>query len=114
MPDTIKVEFIPAKHWYHRAKWKLLEDYTSNNGKVNAPAGFITDGASIPFFARRWFSPTGRYFGAAIVHDYVLVSEGNWKKANEEFDKEMRALAIDSWRRYIILGAVTAWGWIKR
>lgn len=108
MADNIIVEFIPGEHWFSRAKWKLMEEYVSNNNEVTAPEGFITDGASIPWFARRWFSPVGRYFGAAIVHDYALTTGRGWNWANDQFDCEMRALHIPSWRRYIIMWAVRA------
>ena len=112
--DDIKVQFIPPTHWWKRAKWKLLEDYTSNNGNVNAPTDFITDGASIPLFLRWAFSPTGKYFGAAIVHDYLLVTGAGWDKANEEFNCEMKALDVSSIRKSLILGGVNLWANIKK
>lgn len=109
--DTIRVEFIPAKKgsWRKSALWKLLEDYTSDNGNINVPAGFITDGASVPYMFRRVFSPTGRYFGAAIVHDYILVTECDWDKANSEFNTEMKALDVENWRRAMIMFFVRAY-----
>jgi len=113
MRDTVVVKFIPPEKWYKRAKWELMEDYTSVNQEVNVPAGFITDGASIPMFFRWIFSPTGKYFGAAIVHDYILVKEWNWQKANDQFDQEMKALGVKKWRRLLILSAVKIWGWIQ-
>ena len=106
MTDTIKVEFIPPEKWWQRAKWKLLEDYTSANGEITAPKDFISDGASIPWFARRIFAPTGRYFGAAIVHDYILVMEWDWPKANQQFWEELNALGITSWRKSTLLAGV--------
>ena len=110
----IKVRFIAPKRWWHRAEWELLEDYKSNNGHVTAKAGFVTDGASVPWIFRWRFSPTGKYFGAAIVHDYVLVTEGNWKKANEEFDDELKALRVSRTTRAILVGAVNIWERIRR
>ncbi len=112
--DEIKVRFIAPERWWKRAKWQLLEDYVSVNGNVTAPVDFITDGASIPWIVRPWFSPTGKYFGAAIVHDYLLVSGAGWDKANDEFNNEMKALSISSIRRNIILGFVNLWGNIKQ
>jgi len=109
--DTVVVKFIPAVKWYKRAKWELMEVYTSNNEEVNVPIGFITDGASIPFYARMWFSPTGRYFGAAIVHDYIIVTEHDWAKANYQFKKEIDVLDIKKWRKMLLIASVTSWGW---
>ena len=114
MKDTVVVKFIPAKKWYRRAKWELVEVYTSDNKEVNVPKGFITDGASIPFIARMWFSPTGRYFGAAIVHDYIIVTEQDWKKANKQFKQELNALGIGKVRKVLLLAAVKTWGWFLR
>ena len=114
MRDTVVVKFIPAKHWWERAKWELVEEYTSGNGEVTVPIGFITDGASIPFIARMWFSPTGRYFGAAIVHDYILVTEHDWKKANNQFKQELNALGVSKWRKTLLLAAVRTWAWFLK
>lgn len=114
MTDTIKVEFIPALHWWGMAKWKLLEEYVSANDEISVPAGFISDGASIPWFARRLFSPTGRYFGAAIVHDFILVTEWDWPRANYQFWEELTALDIDDWRKHAIHTSVKLYyGWLK-
>lgn len=112
--DDIKVQFIAPERWWKRAKWQLLEDYVSANGNVVASAGFITDGASIPWLLRPFFSPTGKYFGAAIVHDYLLEIGAGWDRANKEFNDEMKALSVASIRRNLILGSVNLWGNTKQ
>ena len=109
MKDTVIVKFIPAAKWYKRAKWELMEEYISTNQVVNVPKGFITDGASIPSFMRWLFSPTGRYFGAAIIHDYIIVTHSDWDYANRQFAAEMKALKIKPWRRSLMVGAVKLW-----
>lgn len=114
MRDTIDVRFIPPTTWYKRAKWELLSEYTSYNGNVNVPTGFVTDGASIPWVFRWRFSPTGKYFGAAIVHDYILVQEEGWSKANDEFEKELKALNVNILTRKVLIVAVNVWPTIKR
>jgi len=112
--NNIVVEFIPADHWWQPAKWKLKESYTSHNGEVRVPAGFITDGASIPWIFRRMFSPTGRYFGAAIIHDYILAKDWDWKNANHQFEVEMTALGIPGWRKSSILASVKLYrAWLR-
>jgi hypothetical protein len=112
--DIIRVEFIPPEKWWHRAKWKLLEEYTSANYEIIVPIGFITDGASIPFFARKYFSPTGRYFGAAIVHDYIILSEDDWDEANYQFDEEIKTLGVGKIRHWFLMTSVNIWGWFKK
>lgn len=110
----IRVEFIPPEKWWKRATWKLLESYNSGNGNVVAKVGFVSDGASIPPGLTWLFSPTGRYFGAAIVHDYVLVQSCDWQKANYEFEQEIIHLNCPDWERVILVSAVKFWAWIKR
>jgi len=110
MNNEIVVKFIPAVSWNKRAKWQLKKAYTSHNKKVKVPKDFITDGASIPFYARMFFSPTGIYFGAAIVHDYVLVTKLNWAEANIQFEAELDALKIAKWRKLFLLVSVKTWG----
>jgi len=107
--NDIVVMFIPATKWYKKSKWKLMNHYTSVNKEVTVPVGYVTDGASIPSFLSMFFSPTGKYFGAAIVHDYVISEEKNWGRANDQFNKELKALGIAKWRRNILLWGVKFW-----
>jgi len=67
-------------HGYHplRSSLFVLTDsftYTDKHENVHAvPAGFHTDGASIPrFFWRIIGHPFGPYLAAAIVHDWYCV-----------------------------------------
>lgn len=39
---------------------------------MTVPAGFETDGASVPFWARPWLDPWSRIGLAAVLHDYLL------------------------------------------
>ncbi len=58
--------------------WRLDEPLTYEVGAlgsglmIEVPAGFVTDGASIPPPLRGLLPPWGRYSRAAIVHDYLL------------------------------------------
>jgi hypothetical protein len=114
MLSNIQVEHIKPEKWRDPVLWKLLVEYKSANGNVTVPEGFITDGASVPRILTPIFPRTGRYFGAAIVHDYIIVEEDNWKKANKEFDEELRALDIEWWRRFLILNSVKIYGKLKK
>lgn len=112
--DGIHVKFIPPAKWWNRAKWELLKEYTSHNGEVVVPVGFVSDGATI-IWALRWlFSPTGEYFSAAIIHDYLIDELNDWDAANEQFEIEMSYLGVDSWRRNLMVGAVKLWSWLKK
>lgn len=107
--DGIHVEFIPSNHWWKRARWRLLKDYRSHNNKVIVPTGFITDGASVPFFLQWRFSPTGKYFGAAIVHDFLLIETEDWDNANDQFEQEMVALGVSDFERVVMLNGIKMW-----
>jgi hypothetical protein len=102
------VSFIPADKWWERAKWQLEEDYQGYSGQ-KVPKGFITDGASVPFLFQWLFSPTGQYFGASIIHDYLLVSSGNWNIANELFEIELKASNTPKWRVTVMMLGVNFW-----
>lgn len=54
------------------SKYKLLEDFTFDNGErvFLIPAGFITDGFSIPLLFKPLQYSTGKGVEIAVVHDY--------------------------------------------
>lgn len=115
--NEVVVSFIPPNHWWNRANWKIHEEYISHNSNVRVPVGFISDGATIQWFLRWLFSPTGSYFPAAIIHDYIIVEENDWRRANREFRREMEALGVSWFTRAVLVSAVNAWaalkGWIN-
>lgn len=111
--SSVVVEFIRPKRWWHRSRWRLMKPYTSLNQQVTVPKGFVSDGASVPLPMQRLFSPTGAYFSAAIIHDYVIEVEEDWKRANHEFHEELKQLNISWWRRKTLLFAVEFFTTIK-
>jgi len=110
----VNVSFIQAKKWWQLSRWELIKPLTSLNKEVTVPTGYVTDGASIPFIARAIFSPTGKYFPAAIIHDYLITEEKNWEKANYQFGIELEKLHITKWRKALILAAVKMWSKINK
>ena len=111
--SEIKVLFSQSPKWWDLPYWTLLEDYNGLCGIV-VPKGFITDGASIPFGFRWLFSSTGRYFGAAIVHDYLLKEGQTWLISNNKFEEELELLGISPWRKHLMVGGVKLWSIVKR
>jgi hypothetical protein len=57
---TIKVEKIGKR------QWKLLEDFRF------VPAGFVTNGASVPRILWWFLDPATEAFEAAVIHDWAL------------------------------------------
>jgi len=50
-------------------KWQLTEAWQSPFMFI--PAGFVTDGASVPRILWAFASPSGDLFEAAVIHDYM-------------------------------------------
>lgn len=95
--------------------FRLLRPFTyiSSYGVITVPAGFITDGASIPRLFWTALMPFGPYFAAAIIHDY-LYTEFNTRFTREQsdliFKEAMFNLGLDWPRREAIYRAVQAFG----
>lgn len=126
-----------------QGKYRLEEDYQyqwdylGNTYRLNIPAGFEYDGASIPRFA--WsvlgMSRDGLHRAAALVHDYIYEFEGDvpigaisqldgntWKllfttrvfsreEADKMFCRILRESNVPSWKRKVVYWAVRAFGW---
>jgi hypothetical protein len=60
-------------------RWRLAEAWVTPFGVI--PAGFETDGASVPRFLWWFASPTGKLFEASIIHDWHYQNAINTKKA---------------------------------
>lgn len=104
--------------------WVTNEEFTYFIGPVQdrkyvtVPAGFITDGASVPRMFWPIFPPWGVYGQATILHDYLCVNkqltkngdDTNLRIGQEEIDKvlygAMKALGTPVWKRAIIYAAV--------
>jgi hypothetical protein len=80
--------------------------------QIVVPAGFLTDFASIPGWARAIVSPFGRHAKAAVLHDwlYAIGEPGRKDVADHVFDHAMRELQVETWAREIMFGAVQVGG----
>jgi len=84
---------------------------TLDDATFEIPAGFVTDFASVPRAFWRIVPPWGRYFPAAIVHDYLYSIHDRPKEAADKiFLLIMEALKIPAWRRHIMYRAVRWFG----
>ncbi len=91
-----------------RARWRLRHDLHQSGHCV--PAGFTTDGASVPRALWPIFPPVGTYFIATIVHDHALASGCGWTYSNRLFERALRALGVRAWRRFVMVNGVRANG----
>lgn len=88
--------------------------YVSGYGEIKVPALFVTDGASIPRMFWNIFPPTGSYFKAAIIHDYLYSSLNDKFSRSESdliFKEAMFNLGIGWIKRETIYRAVQLFGW---
>ena len=99
-------------------RWELTEDFEyyleSDPSKVYVfIKGSVTDGATLPKWARKLLAPWGRYSKAVLVHDHLyqdkLVSR---KVADREFLHAMMVEGIPAWKRNTMFAVVRVLGWI--
>ncbi|MEJ1390138.1 MAG: DUF1353 domain-containing protein [Candidatus Sedimenticola sp. (ex Thyasira tokunagai)] len=71
--------------------WKLEDDLVCATGTV--PAGFPSDGASVPLLFRWLFKPTGQLFYPAFKHDHdIKESKLPWVAAADNFRIDIEAM----------------------
>lgn len=102
-------------------EWRLIKPvaYTTSKGhRIEAPAGFETDLASVPWGVWNLFPPAGDYAPAAIIHDYLYENRGKvdaspaYTRAECDwiFMEAMREMGISWWRRNLMWAAVRVGG----
>jgi hypothetical protein len=97
--------------------FRLLSDFrcVTDRGVITVPAGFLTDGASIPRAFWPILNPYGSFFPAAILHDWGY-SAGNDRFARDEVDEMfldgMRWLGVPWITRATIYLTVRSFGWM--
>ena len=96
-------------HW-----WELVEgfEYWTPDYTIKVPQGFITDFASIPMiFWSIVGSPTGKYGKAAVIHDYLYVTQTfSRRKADKILLEAMKVLKVRWWKRRVTWFAVRLFG----
>ena len=109
-------ELITKERFFKKKKRKLVQDYVYevNGYRITVPKGFITDGASVPNILKPIYNPYGKYFPAAVVHDYLysrINDTGiNRTLADKIFNFIMKELKIDRSTRRKFYWAVRCFG----
>lgn len=91
--------------------WALLEnvDYDGKHERFRVPAGFYTDFATVPRLAVWMFPKYGSYTRAAILHDWLIVSETVPRcDADGIFRRALRELDVSLARRWMMWCGVRA------
>ena len=80
------------------------------------PAGFTSDGASVPRFLWRLFPPFGKYLEAAVVHDWFCVLGHAGKSpidsvtAAKVFKEAMIVCGVPKWKVHLMYLGVRVGG----
>ena len=83
--------------------------------KQKIPAGFLSDGASIPRIFWRILDPpiTAGTLIASLKHDFVYQTAcTSRKKADRMFWKDMKRAGYPRWKAFLHYSAVRIFGWI--
>jgi len=92
----------------------LVFDDRCTGDVVTVPAGFISDGASIPRGLPRRLAGhplTRRYLAAAILHDYEIDTQSApWWRVHTRFGRALQASGVSWWRARMLCAVVTAFG----
>jgi hypothetical protein len=79
--------------------------------RVVVPAGFVTDLATIPRWARPFMMQAGRSGKAAVLHDFLV-----WKNDNRAvpiFAEALGVAGVKPRRRWLLVKAVIIWAWFR-
>jgi len=93
--------------------FKLLAPMDVVEYSIVVPMGFVTDLASVPWFAR-WLVPTwGKFSAASIVHDWLYFDQPcSREEADTIFAELMKADGVRASRRMALVSGVRAGGWV--
>ena len=106
--------------------WRLLEPLTlmceigGHARSFTTPAGYLTDGASVPAWAWRLIPPGTRAAASAAIHDYLYehrireaeIGQGQARyDADLAFREALNAAGVVPWRRCTMYRSVRALGW---
>lgn len=109
--------------------WRVIESFKFYVGDeldrtwVVVPAGFLTDGASVPWPFWSILPPWGVYGQAAVVHDILcetltyhvheIPTKIDRKRADRIFKEAMIVANVPTWKRRLLYLGVRAYATIK-
>jgi hypothetical protein len=91
--------------------WQIDEPF------FHVPAGYITNGASVPRLLWVIVDPATEAFEAALIHDYdlgVATNEAEKDKAHRDFKDNLIKYDVRAWRAYLMYFSVYLFHKIKR
>lgn len=104
--------------------WRILTAFSykiDEERHVTVPAGYLTDGASVPQLFWNMIPPWGKYGQAAVVHDLLceylqVVRNGapetiSRARCDAILNEAMTSLEVPSLKRHLIYGSVCMYRW---
>lgn len=88
--------------------------FLGSGQKITVPAGFVSDGCSIPWFARSFFPTLGKAAKAGVLHDYLLWAGYSKREAASIFLESMEVLGVKKIRRTLMYWSVKYWPFTSR
>lgn len=107
----VHVQILLPLQWWQRPKYQLTQTIKCAGHVV--PAGFVSDGATVPRILWPIFPPIGRYLKATLVHDYYLQQGIDRKTCDQHFKQCLIALNVAPWRVNAMFYAVRGYGIAK-
>jgi hypothetical protein len=102
--DQAASQALGADHWRVAQAFKYFIGSEDSQQWVTVPAGYLTDGASVPRVFWSLLPPWGTYGQAAVVHDLLceylsIVDHGQVQaitreRADQIFNEAMRVLGV--------------------
>lgn len=115
---------LGADHWRVAQPFRFYLGEKDSDRWVYVPAGYLTDGASVPRMFWNVVPPWGQYGQAAVVHDIVceylsITIDGkpvpvSRARCDAILLEAMEVLGVPSWKRYPIYWAVCAYRVVAR
>lgn len=97
--------------------YELVEDMIFRSSvaecTICVPAGFLSNGATIPRFLW-WLIPRwGKYSQAAILHDYLYINKlFNIEVCDDILFEALVDLGVVEWKRVLMYYSVRLFGWL--
>ena len=114
--DPLASALLGADHWRVTAPFTYI---ISDTRHVSVPAGYLTDGASVPKVFWNIIPPWGKYGQAAVVHDIIceyltVVENGAPVRVSRAYcdsilNQAMEALGVPDYQRLMIYWAVCSY-----
>lgn len=129
--DALELEYLDGRNWKvtsdfyydtdvplagvpvtHTQFCDRFEGRAQGWRRIQIPAGFITDFASIPRVLWSILPPTGGYGKAAVVHDRLYRTPGLCTRAQADavLKEAMQFLQVGWWTRQVIYAGVRVGG----